>query len=103
MNMKKKTSVQPRKKAKELCDFCGGTLYSKIGPLEFRLKGELLVIEGVPAEVCNRCGQKYLSAEAEAGIEQLFKTKPGADKTISVPVFQWSTAEPQLPRAERRP
>jgi len=90
------------KKTKELCDFCGGTLYSKTVPLEFRIKGELIVIEDVPAEVCNRCGQKYLSAQTDAGIEQLFKTKPHADKTITVPVFQWTAVKAELPKAEGR-
>jgi len=92
--MKKSTATNKilKAKAKELCDYCGGTLSPKITNLEFRVKGELIVIEDVPAEVCNRCGEKYLSAETDAGIERLLKEKPKVQKTITVPVFRWAAA-----------
>jgi len=83
-----------RQKPKETCDYCGGTLSPQIANLEFRVKGELIVLEDVPAEVCNRCGEKYLSAEVDAGVEQLFKSRPAVEKTIAVPVFKWSAALP---------
>jgi len=85
-----KTISVRKQKPKETCDYCGGTLFPKIANIEFRVKGELLVIENVPAEVCNRCGEKYLSAEADAGIERLLKSKPKVEKTIAVPVFTWN-------------
>ena len=68
-------------------------------PLEIRIKGELIVIEGAPAEVCNRCGQKYFTAEADASIERILKTKPHADKTITVPVFKWDAVDIELAKA----
>jgi YgiT-type zinc finger domain-containing protein len=92
MKKNEKISEIRKGKSKELCDFCGGTLYPKIVNLEFRVKGELIVIEEVPAEVCNRCGEKYLSAEVDAGVEQLLKSNPKAEKTITVPVFKWMAA-----------
>ena len=81
------TRKQPRR---ETCDYCGGTLIPRTTHIEFRVKGELIMIEEVPAEVCNRCGEKYLSAEVDAGIEQLLKNKPAAERTITVPVFKWA-------------
>jgi YgiT-type zinc finger domain-containing protein len=94
IEMKKNEKISKRQKEKsgEICDFCGGTLYPKTVNLEFRVKGELIVIEGVPAEVCNRCGEKYLSAEVDASVERLLKNKPKAEKTIAVPVFKWIAA-----------
>lgn len=74
---------------KKACDSCSGTLISRTTHIDFRVKGELIMIEDVPAEVCNRCGEKYLSAEVDAGIESLLKSKPAAEKTITVPVFKW--------------
>ncbi len=75
---------------KETCDYCGGTLIPQTTHVDFRVKDGLIMIEEVPAEVCNRCGEKYLSAEVDAGIEQLLKSKPTAEKTITVPVFKWA-------------
>jgi YgiT-type zinc finger domain-containing protein len=66
-----KSRQSKRTKPKELCDFCGGTLIPKVVSVEFRVKGDLIVIEDVPAEVCNRCGEKYLPMDAYAGIERL--------------------------------
>ncbi len=85
--MKKK--IASKQRPKETCDYCGGTLIPRTTHVEFRVKGELIMIEEVPAEVCNRCGEKYLSAEVDAGIEHLLKSKPTAEKTLTVPVFKW--------------
>lgn len=73
----------------ERCDFCDGLLYPKTVSIELRIKDQLIVIEGVPAEVCNRCGQKYFAADTDASIEKILSTRPDADKTITVPVFEW--------------
>jgi len=89
--MKKNNKIQSKKK-KELCDFCGGTLHPKIVNTEFWVKGELMLIENVPAEVCQRCGEKYFSAETHASIEKLFKSKPQAEKTMTVPVYKLAAA-----------
>jgi len=86
---KNSTRKQP---PKEICDYCGGTLMPRTTHIDFRIKGELIMIEDVPAEVCNRCGEKYLSAEVDAEIERLLKSKPTAEKTITVPVFKWMAA-----------
>ena len=83
-----------KRKSKETCDYCGGTLYPQIVNLEFRVKGELIMIEEVPADVCNRCGEKYLSAEVDAGVERLLQNEPQAQKIITVPVFKWRSVEP---------
>lgn len=88
--MKKK--IIQKTPLKETCDYCGGTLIPRTTQIDFRVKGELIMIEDVPAEVCNRCGEKYLSAEVDAGIEELLRRNPTADKTITVPVFKWMAA-----------
>jgi YgiT-type zinc finger domain-containing protein len=81
------------KKKNELCDFCGGTLHPKTVNTEFWVKGDLVLIEDVPAEVCQVCGEKYFSAETHSGIERLLKSKPKAEKTMTVPVYKLVATE----------
>lgn len=83
--------------SKEVCDYCGGILYPQMTNLEFRVNGRLIVIEDAPAEVCNRCGEKYLSAKVDASIERLLKSKPKAQRTIAVPVFKWNAMAREKP------
>jgi len=45
------------------CDLCGGELRSGKTTLEIWRNGELIVLQDVPADVCQQCGEAYLSAE----------------------------------------
>lgn len=44
------------------CDLCGGELKPGQTVLEIWHGEELLVIKDVPADVCQQCGEAYLSA-----------------------------------------
>jgi len=41
------------------CYFCKGKIEEKRVRVDFRWGDELVVIEDVPAEVCQQCGEKY--------------------------------------------
>jgi YgiT-type zinc finger domain-containing protein len=49
---------------------------------------KLIVIENVPALVCEECGEKYYDAETALKLDEfLYETKP--DRIIQVPVFEY--------------
>ncbi|MDZ7261337.1 MAG: type II toxin-antitoxin system MqsA family antitoxin [candidate division KSB1 bacterium] len=77
---------------KDLCDFCEGELKSQIIDLDLKVNGELLIIENIPAEVCEQCGEYYLSAEVsekiDAFIEEFKSIKP--ERYIPTPVYSSS-------------
>lgn len=74
----------------DLCDLCGGELeHKKTVDLELHVRGELVVCEGLPADVCRQCGEKYFSADVSVKIDQ-FIEKYQEEKPlryIPVPVF----------------
>ncbi len=56
----------------ETCYFCRkGILEDKKVTVDFRWGDKLIVIEEVPAKVCNECGEKYYSAEVSKQMEKI--------------------------------
>jgi YgiT-type zinc finger domain-containing protein len=76
------------------CYFCKGKIEEKRVRVDFRWGDELVVIEDVPAEVCQQCGEKYFSPEVYKAMENLAKTKAKALKHIAIDVIQFK--EPVL-------
>ena len=72
------------------CSFCGGQVRSEIVELDYRYKGKLYVFQGVPAGVCQQCGEKYLVAPVAQEIERKIQAKEKWSRTISVPVAVFS-------------
>ena len=53
-----------------------------------RHRGEIIVIDGVPAEVCIICGDVLLKPETIRGIERLLNTR--SDPARSAPLYQYA-------------
>jgi YgiT-type zinc finger domain-containing protein len=71
------------------CFFCNGKIESiTVGNFDYRLEGRLYVIKNVPAGLCGQCGEKYVSAEVAAKINQLIEAHSLAG-TEEVQVFQY--------------
>jgi len=70
----------------ETCYFCKkGILEDKRVTVDFRWGSKLIVIEEVPAKVCNECGEKYYSAEVSREMEKI-ATEGKMEKVIKVPL-----------------
>ena len=70
----------------EPCDFCDGRLRRKAVQVVRGRGRKLVVIEEVPARVCDRCGIRYYDAEAVRGMEEILKRRGKMKRTIKVPV-----------------
>ena len=58
----------------ETCYFCQkGVLEDKKVTVDFGWGDKLIVIEEVPAKVCNECGERYYSAEVSRKMEMIAK------------------------------
>ena len=53
------------------CDLCRGEYQAKLIVFSFDRKGQTVVVEGVPAHVCERCGDVLLSERVVQEVEQL--------------------------------
>ncbi len=76
-------------KEKDLCDLCGGELKHKKVNLELHIQKKLLICEGLPADVCKQCGEKYFDAEVSGKIDRFIKEyrKEKPLRYIPVPVY----------------
>ena len=54
------------------CFFCGGEVKNiTYASFDYRLGGELYVVNNVDAGLCSRCGEKYISSESAERIDKL--------------------------------
>lgn len=60
------------------CDLCEGEYLERLLVRNYRLHGKTIVIEDVPALVCNRCGDTLIREETVAAIDELLarQTEP---------------------------
>ena len=73
-----------------LCAYCGsGTVEDRVKSV-FWVDGRLLIVENIPARVCQRCRQQFYDDDTADNISELDKGKslPGVTRRYeSVPVF----------------
>ena len=67
-------------------------MVEKIVELEYRWKGRLYIIDGVPAGVCQQCGEKYFTAQVSEAIDRSVEAKE-IKRTVSVPVKEYMPVE----------
>ena len=73
-----------------ICPFCGGTLEEETIQLDFHYKGRLVVIDGVPAQVCRYCGEQLISASTSKDIDTILESDIKPIRWVSVPVLPFS-------------
>lgn len=71
------------------CSFCGGKVREKRVRVDYRLGDELVIIEDVPAGVCEQCGEQYFTARVAKALEELAHSKEPAHRTVAVPIRQF--------------
>ncbi|MBC7326234.1 MAG: YgiT-type zinc finger protein [Moorella sp. (in: Bacteria)] len=76
----------------DVCPTCGGTLEEGETQLDFRHKGRLVVIEGVPAQVCKDCDERPVSAAPSRAIDALLESGAKPAREITVPELSFRHA-----------
>jgi YgiT-type zinc finger domain-containing protein len=73
------------------CEICDTPLQEKRINQDFRIKGQLIVVENVPTGVCPRCGEKVVKADVGKWIAELIKSSERIAKAprISVPAIKF--------------
>lgn len=70
------------------CSFCGGKVIFQRVKVDYWWKGELTIIENVPAGVCQQCGEEYYNGKVAEEMEQIAKLKESV-RTLPVPVKEY--------------
>jgi YgiT-type zinc finger domain-containing protein len=60
---------------------------AKTVTVDLRIGDKLLVVEGVPAKVCDHCGEKVFTPAVTRKLQNLVKRRRKPPRTLKVPVF----------------
>ncbi len=69
------------------CVYCGGEIVERIERVDYRVHGQLYLLENVPTGVCTQCGEQYFTAEVAKRMESAVSKADGDVPTIPVPVL----------------
>jgi HTH-type transcriptional regulator / antitoxin MqsA len=71
------------------CVFCGGKLEHKNVTFIYDEDNHYILVENVPAEVCEKCGEKIFAPKVTEELLKFAREKTKPSKTIQVPVFEY--------------
>lgn len=77
---------------KNICVFCGGDMKKKKVTVVKERKGNVVVIENVPASVCAQCGEKEYEFKVAKHIEKVLAHRTVIKKKMEVPVADFQAA-----------
>ncbi len=73
------------------CYYCGGQVSAKQVTKICTRKGQLVaVVEDVPAEVCEQCGERYYHVKVLKAIEFLLADRSKLSKVVTVPSLKYA-------------
>jgi YgiT-type zinc finger domain-containing protein len=75
------------------CDICGGSLVEKEVTYKIELANKMVVVEHVPARVCNQCGETLYSAEAVERLQKTVWEQKNPSRVIETPVFDFAESQ----------
>lgn len=80
---------------KKICSFCGNRNFKKQDVTYiYRHDEKFLLVDNVPCEECEYCGEQYFQASVlkkiECDFNQIYISGKRAGKTISLPVEEFS-------------
>lgn len=77
------------------CYFCRAKVMQQAMTVDYRWGDTLVVVQGVPAGVCQQCGETYLSSEVYKELERLAKSKSHCMGKMTVDILTFE-ASPTL-------
>jgi YgiT-type zinc finger domain-containing protein len=80
------------------CEICDTPMQEKCIKQDFWVRGELIVVEDVPAGVCPQCGEKVVRADVGKWIAKLIENSEriATAPRISVPTIQFDVEEARV-------
>jgi YgiT-type zinc finger domain-containing protein len=80
-------------KAMKKCPLCGGSLQAKRITRPQEYKGKVIILEHVPAEVCQQCGEAFLSPAILEQVQELVWSQAAPKRTTQVPVYDLAESD----------
>jgi len=77
--------------AMKKCEVCGNTVFRQETVDEFfRVGGEAILVEQVPAQVCDRCGEATFSREKVEKVRKMVQEHSQPTRKIEVETFAFA-------------
>jgi YgiT-type zinc finger domain-containing protein len=79
---------------KDFCEYCGAILPDdqKFVTVYRHRRGQHFIFERVPARVCQKCGERYFSAQAVGEMQRLMQLPEQPGDLVPVPVIELQSA-----------
>lgn len=74
------------------CNVCQGKTKSTLTTYTQRYKDQIVIVENVPAWVCEQCGETYFDPEVVERIQGLIWSGAAPTRTVTTPVYDLSIA-----------
>ncbi len=76
------------------CSYCSGQVTERQIDLVRQWKGQFVLIENVPAGVCNQCGERYFWGDVSEAMQKLMDTNENRaiTRSVEVPVVEFEMA-----------
>lgn len=69
------------------CIYCGGEVIERVERVDYRIHGQLHILEGVPTGVCLQCGEQFFTAETAKRMEHAVENATGSIQVVPIPVL----------------
>ena len=77
----------------ERCAVCSGQLHHTVTTYTQEYKGQIIVVENVPAWVCDQCGETYFDPDVVEQVQSLIWSGAAPARYIETPVYDLNAAQ----------
>ena len=74
------------------CDHCGGTVLAQAATYRLEVDEQLVVVEHVPAQVCQQCGDRVYAADVVERLQQTIWHQRQPSRLLRTPVYDFVAA-----------
>ena len=76
------------KSREKRCPLCGGGMHDGDSVIPFLIRDKIIIIKGVPAEICLDCGEPYMKSSVISQIESLLDKLDDLQSEVSVVLYK---------------
>lgn len=76
----------------DICNVCHGHVKHTTTTYTQEYEGRLIIVENVPAWVCEQCGETYFDPEVVERIQNLIWSNTEPSRTVITPVYDLNLA-----------
>jgi len=78
--------------SKEMCSICKGSVVEKLVTYSQFVDGQFVIVENVPALVCEQCGERLYAPEVVEQLQERIWAKKKPMRVAHVPVYDLAAA-----------